>query len=435
MRARANEPVETTTAASSPPRLIHAWPYVEWGGVQIYFLNLLRSAVDEFEVRAVLPEGSSPTLLGYLSHQSVKVDQLPARSPSVAARGLAARIGRRYRKLHAESVFRRHLLAAAGGSAILHVDVAPWTSHRLLSALARRHPTLVTLHTRLPEPGRLRRRLWRRRLRRLVRTPGFRLIATNLDVRDSLVPHLGAWVEANVPIAYSGVDLREIAAVEAAHGDRDERLRELGLPGDRTLVVVAAQFIERKGNWTFLEAVAQLEKRCPRLFFVWLGMEDLPPEAEARIAALVGPESFRYLPSRRSGNSRLAFLATLSALADVFVLPSLVEGLPLVLIEAMALGKPIVATRINGIPEAIEDGSNGRLVSPGRATELAEAIAFLADHPEVARRLGAAARRTAVERFDQRSTTEVTMKAYRAALRSQVSSRPRSGGRREGEAG
>ncbi|MEZ5333265.1 MAG: glycosyltransferase family 4 protein [Thermoanaerobaculia bacterium] len=413
-----------STPASSPPRLIHAWPYVEWGGVQIYFLNLLRTAAEEFDVRAILPEGSSPTLLGYLSDQSVAIEQLPARCPSVAARGLAARVGLRYRKLRAESVFRRHLLAAAGGSAILHVDVAPWTSHRLLAALARRHPTVVTLHTRLPEPGRFRRRLWRRRLRRLARTPGFRLIATNLDVRDSLVPHLGTWVEANVPIAYSGVDLREIAAVESAPADRDERLRELGLPTDRTLVVVAAQFIERKGNWTFLEAAAHLETRCPRLFFVWLGMEDLPPETEVRIASIVGPDAFRYLPSRLSGTSRLAFLSTLAALADIFVLPSLVEGLPLVLIEAMALGKPIVATRINGIPEAIEDGSNGLLVPPGRAAELAAAIASLADHPETARRLGDAARRTAAERFDQRSTTEVTMQAYRAALRSPASSGP-----------
>jgi glycosyltransferase involved in cell wall biosynthesis len=110
----------------------------------------------------------------------------------------------------------------------------------------------------------------------------------------------------------------------------------------------------------------------------------------------------------------------MAALADIFVLPSLVEGLPLVLVEAMALGKPIVATRINGIPEALEHDTNGLLVEPDRADELTDAIAFLADHPDAARQFGAAARRTAVARFDQRLTAEVTMEAYRAAVRAET---------------
>ncbi|HEX6714960.1 MAG TPA: glycosyltransferase family 4 protein, partial [Thermoleophilaceae bacterium] len=83
--------------------------------------------------------------------------------------------------------------------------------------------------------------------------------------------------------------------------------------------------------------------------------------------------------------------------ADVFCLASFREGLPFVLIEALAMELPVVATRIMGIPELVTDGENGLLVTPGRSDELAEALARLARDPGERARLGAAGRAT-VER-------------------------------------
>jgi starch synthase len=89
--------------------------------------------------------------------------------------------------------------------------------------------------------------------------------------------------------------------------------------------------------------------------------------------------------------------------ADVFVFPSLYEAVGIALLEAMACGRPIVASRTGGIPEVVEDGVSGQLVTPGDAADLARALVLLAGDPERRRRLGNAARARA-EAFDIRAT-------------------------------
>jgi glycosyltransferase involved in cell wall biosynthesis len=84
---------------------------------------------------------------------------------------------------------------------------------------------------------------------------------------------------------------------------------------------------------------------------------------------------------------------------DIFVQPSLWEGLPLALLKAMGAGLPVVATRVSGCLDAVTDGGNGRLVEPGDAKDLARVILELYRHPEQSRRLGEAARRTVADRF------------------------------------
>jgi colanic acid/amylovoran biosynthesis glycosyltransferase len=86
--------------------------------------------------------------------------------------------------------------------------------------------------------------------------------------------------------------------------------------------------------------------------------------------------------------------------ADVFCLPSFAEGVPVVLMEAMAMELPVVTTRVMGIPELVADGENGMLVPPGRADALADALRRLAADPAERRRLGAAGRRTVEQGFD-----------------------------------
>ena len=86
--------------------------------------------------------------------------------------------------------------------------------------------------------------------------------------------------------------------------------------------------------------------------------------------------------------------------ADVFCLPSFAEGIPVVLMEAMALGRPVVTTRIAGIPELVEDGVSGLLVAPGHVEELVEALEALATDPERRRELGERGRERVLAEFD-----------------------------------
>ena len=88
--------------------------------------------------------------------------------------------------------------------------------------------------------------------------------------------------------------------------------------------------------------------------------------------------------------------------ADIFVLPSFAEGIPVVLMEAMAMEIPCVTTRITGIPELIRDQVNGLLVRPSSNEELAEAIARLMDDSNLRRELGTSARQRILESYDLR---------------------------------
>ncbi|HEX8475841.1 MAG TPA: glycosyltransferase family 4 protein [Pyrinomonadaceae bacterium] len=99
--------------------------------------------------------------------------------------------------------------------------------------------------------------------------------------------------------------------------------------------------------------------------------------------------------------------------ADVFALASFAEGVPVVLMEAMSMEIPSVATRINGVPELIRDGIDGLLVAPSDVDELADAISSLMDDAALRRRLGEAGRRRVVERYDLARNTERLAEIFR----------------------
>ncbi len=154
--------------------------------------------------------------------------------------------------------------------------------------------------------------------------------------------------------------------------DQAAKRRELGLaPGP--LIVAVSRLHRQKGLVSLVRAAALVLTLQPEAQFVVVGGGPLRNvlEKEARRWGLGG--GFRLLGEREDAREILA-------LGDIFVLPSLWEGLPYVLVEAAALGKPIVATAIDGVTEVIQDGKTGLLVPPANPERLAEALArFLLD--------------------------------------------------------
>jgi glycosyltransferase involved in cell wall biosynthesis len=104
------------------------------------------------------------------------------------------------------------------------------------------------------------------------------------------------------------------------------------------------------------------------------------------------------------------------AQADAFCLPSFAEGVPVVLMEAMAFELPVVATRITGVPELIEDGVSGLVVTPARADELADALERLATSPKLRQTMGAAARERVVGEFNIQRSADQLVRLYREAF-------------------
>jgi glycosyltransferase involved in cell wall biosynthesis len=102
---------------------------------------------------------------------------------------------------------------------------------------------------------------------------------------------------------------------------------------------------------------------------------------------------------------------------DIFVLPSLHEGIPMVLLEALALKRPVVASRVGGIPEVVSHGLSGMLVNPGNDTELAVGLQQLIQDREVAASLGVAGRNRVEQEFDAALMAKRTATMYQSICR------------------
>jgi glycosyltransferase involved in cell wall biosynthesis len=170
------------------------------------------------------------------------------------------------------------------------------------------------------------------------------------------------------------------------------------LPGDPGLPVVGflGAFNESKGLEVLVAASSKLVQRRP-LRVALAG--DGPLRREIERVAMTSGVPVVFL-GRLSTSEVPAFLAAV----DVLAVPSRDEGLPRVVLEAMAMRVPVVASRVGGIPDAVQEGVSGLLIPPGDEDAFAAALARVLDHPQLAARLGAAGRNRVLEEFEARSS-------------------------------
>ncbi len=207
-------------------------------------------------------------------------------------------------------------------------------------------------------------------------------------------------------VIYNGVD---VAHWPRSPQDRKRLRAEIGAADDEALIGSVGRLDVQKGHSILIEAAARLPKDA-RFKCVILGQGPRRPLLEALARRHRLEARVRLLGERDD------LAAWLSAF-DVFVLPSLWEGLPNALLEAMAFGLPVVASAVDGAAEAVQDGANGLLAKPGDPSALARRIGELLAKPDLRERLGAAARRAVGERF----TLVRMMDAYQQAYRDVVS--------------
>ncbi len=192
-----------------------------------------------------------------------------------------------------------------------------------------------------------------------------------------------------VRVVYNGCDV-------AALGERARpgRVRaELGLAPDTPVVALIGEVGWRKGQEILLQAAAGLRASHPRTVYLLAGEGDGRAELEQRSRGLVLDDgTVRFLGFRDD-------VPDLLADCDVLVLPSRREGFPNTLLEGMALGRPVVATAVDGIPELVSDGETGALVPLDDVEALAAAIGRLLDDPALRRSWGEAGRRRVEEHF------------------------------------
>ena len=176
------------------------------------------------------------------------------------------------------------------------------------------------------------------------------------------------------------------------------------------LVGVVARLQPEKGLTVFLEAASRVASAVPDVEFLVVGDGPLRGALPALADSLGLNGRVHFLGARADADALIERL-------DVLVVPSLSEGSPLVVLEAMHAGVPVVATAVGGIPEQIRNAREGLLVPPGDATALADAVRDLLREPERARALAAEARRRAAEAFAHERVVDEIERRYVGAIR------------------
>lgn len=193
---------------------------------------------------------------------------------------------------------------------------------------------------------------------------------------------------------------------------------EWGIPADAPLVLGLGRLVTKKGFTVLLDAWPAVLRMHPKARLVIAGYGDLRPVLEAQAARLGIAPTVLF-----TGQLDRERAAAAMAAADVFALPIIregVDGLPNVLLEAMGAARPIVAARVAGVPDVIDDGVHGLVVPERDAAALAAAIGRLISDRALAERLGAAARQRIVTELTWENTAARYEAAFAAALRGGV---------------
>ena len=224
-----------------------------------------------------------------------------------------------------------------------------------------------------------------------------RVLAVSHAVRDVLLRH--------------GLPPHRIALVPEGVKDRPaalggpEALLKLGVPADASLIGNVAQLVDHKDHATLIRAAAIVLKRKPDCRFVICGDG---PRKEALVSLtreLAVQDQVIFAGFRDD-------LDALIPVFDIFCLSSHLEGLGTSVLDAMCFGRPVVATRAGGIPDAVVDGRTGRLVEPRDHRALANALIETLNSPATLKRFGAAGRERFLEKLTSDAMVEATLAAY-----------------------
>ncbi len=327
---------------------------------------------------AFLPEGGEGWLTRELRLIGITVEHVPVDSHR---RTIAA----------LESGFRRH-------------DIAVAHSHEFAMGIcgtvaARRTGAghVITMHGGRSYTSSLPRRL----ALRLAATHSGAMVAVCQEAADALRRDL--WLSRRrvltIPNGVPAPDLRHPAPLRA----------DLGLAEQDVLIVAVGNLYPVKGHRYLIEALGLLRERHPRAHVAIVGRGDLQETLEAQARTLGVADRVHLLGFRPDVGSVLAA-------ADLFAMPSLSEGLPLALLEAMRAGLPIVATDVGGVRSTLANGEAGHIVQPGDAQDLATGLDWLLSQPSVACVFGARAETRAALEFDFQHTADSYASLYATLL-------------------
>lgn len=270
------------------------------------------------------------------------------------------------------------------------------------AACAMRPTELVVTRHVLEEPTENARQRGRSRLTLASLRRADAVVAVSRAVarrlRSSAVP------EDRIHVIPNGVETDRYAPGRL-DDSREEVRRSLGFEDEARVLLLPAVMREGKGHDLLLRLLPAVRRRVPsvRVLFAGGGAREKALRHEAKAYAV--DDVVRFLGFRTD-------VPELMAASDVVVLPSFAEALPTVLMEAAAASRPVVATRVGGTPEVVENGRTGLLVPPDDASALGDGVARLLENAALGRRFGCAARSRAERLFDIRHLVDRTLSLW-----------------------
>jgi len=376
------------TGYSRPVRVCHVAPADGWAGAEVQLallLSLLAKRPDVDVSAVLLNDGRLACKLRDAGISTCVIPESRHNSLSIAAQ-LAEHFKRRAIDIVHTHKWKDNVVAAVatiGGPVrwqvrTIHGSVEPFTWFKALKARGVRALDYVANRWAVD-----------------------RIVTVSRDLTDEFAARFGV---DKVAYIQNGIDLDRVHVTR-----RPGELRaDLGLPPNAPVVGTMGRLVSVKALNVFLSAARVISDRRPDVNFVIAGSGPLESALKMQ-ARNLNLQNVLFLGHRDDSYDVLSLM-------DVFVLPSMNEGIPMVLLEALALARPVVASHVGGIPDIIEHDTSGLLSEPGNAHDVAQSCLSLLDDRGGAQRLGMNGRTRVEERFSADVMASTVADVYRTLV-------------------
>jgi len=372
-------------------KVLHILGSAERGGTEANTHDLVTHMASDFLNELCFLSKRGP-IGEELKHEGFKVYYLPLANPWTIPR-VAFRL---YRLLRAN---RYDILYLSGLKANF--------LGRLLGRLSGHGKILGGLWSKYPSGIKRNWTLW---IDRLTFKLSLGYVSNSQAAIDFLVAH--GYDRRKFWLIHNGIDIKPF--YRRSDAEKETIKREYELPLNKPIITCVANLRPPKGHEYLIRALHELKNEGPDFLALLVGDGPLRGELEKLVQELELSEQVRLLGSRDREE-----IPEILAITDIFVLPSLWEGLPTAIIEAMAAGCPVVATNVAGIPEVVVDGKTGFLVPPRDPQALADKIKLLLQDQALRERMGQAG----IERVKQHFTIERMVRKYEGLYRKLMEAR------------
>lgn len=277
-----------------------------------------------------------------------------------------------------------------------------------LAALRMRLPIVSTLHTMPSQDMSLKSRM-HQEVEYFCLRHFFNMVISVSDEARQFHKEIGKLPDRKTCTIYNGIDLSHFPV--SPQSNREAVLREFNIPAASTVLITVAVLRELKGIQYMIRALPEILSVHPDLYYLIAGSGDFQSALMDEAARVGVSERVVFAGARKD-------VPALMSASDIFILPTLTEALPTVLAEAMAASLPILASRVGGVPEMVEDGINGKMVAPADPQQLANVCTDMLRDPDALVKMGLAGRQIVEEKFNVRVQVDKLQALYQSLITS-----------------